>query len=312
MANAGPEEFSAALLRWGPGSAEPPLSQPEAEAYTRALARSHYENFPVASWLLPRRLHQHFYNVYAFCRWADDLGDEVGDRAESLRLFAWWREELAACYRGETRHPVFVALRPTVEAFAIPSRPFEDLLSAFEQDQRVTEYETFEQLRDYCRRSADPVGRIVLHLCECVTEQNVVWSDSICTGLQLANMWQDVARDFDIGRVYLPREDRERFGYDRAMLEGRVTNSPFLDLMRFEVDRAKGLLNAGLPLADALPGHLQIDIELFARGGLAILTEVERIGYRVWDQRPVLSKAQFAKLATSCLWRRTRKALFGA
>lgn len=286
--------------------AREPASVPslkDAQAYTRRLATSHYENFPVVTWLLPRRLHQHFYNVYAFCRWADDLGDEVGDPAESLRLLGWWREELAACYRGEPRHAVFVALRPTVEEFSIPSRPFEDLISAFEQDQTVKEYDTFEQLRDYCRRSADPVGRIVLHLCRRVNDRNVAWSDSTCTGLQLANMWQDVARDFDIGRVYLPREDRERFGYDRESLDRRVTNEAFLELMKFEVDRAKELLAAGLPLADEMPGRLKFDIELFARGGLAILREVERIGYRVWDRRPVLTKWDFAKLTAACLLR---------
>ena len=297
----------AALRKWGPEADYRSVTVDDAQAYSRQLAQSHYENFPVATWLLPRRLHQHFYNVYAFCRWADDLGDEIGDSEESLRLLGWWREELAACYRGEPRHPVFVALRPTVERFQIPSQPFEDLISAFEQDQRVTEYETFAQLRDYCRRSADPVGRIVLALCESTTEQNLAWSDSICTGLQLANMWQDVARDLDIGRIYLPREDRARFGYDKAALSARTTNSAFLDLMRFQVDRAKRLLEDGLPLAHAMPGRLKFDIELFAQGGLAILREVERIGYRVWDERPVLKKRQFAGLLTRTLWNRLRR-----
>jgi squalene synthase HpnC len=294
------------LAQFGPDAPDVRrMSLKEAEAYTRGLARSHYENFPVATCLLPRRLHQHFYNVYAFCRWADDLGDELDDPAESERLLQWWREELAACYRGESRHPVFVALAPTIHRFAIPAEPFEQLISAFEQDQRVREYETWEQLRDYCRRSADPVGRIVLRLFEWGPPEAIEWSDSICTGLQLANMWQDVARDLDIGRVYLPREDRQRFGYGEAELRARVTNPAFLELMGFEVERARGLLLQGLPLADAAPRRLALDIELFARGGLAILDEIERIGCRVWDQRPVLTKARFLRLMIGSLWRRT-------
>ena len=301
------ESVRAALHSWGPDADYDVPSQEEAQAYTRRLAHSHYENFPVVTWLLPRRLHQHFYNVYAFCRWADDMGDEIGDAAESLRLLSWWREELAGCFRGETRHPVMVALRPTIERFGVSPQPFEDLISAFEQDQRITDYETFDQLRDYCRRSADPVGRIVLTLCECVSEQNIAWSDSICTGLQLANMWQDVARDFDMGRVYLPREDRERFGYNDVSLKAGVTNDSFLELMAFEVDRARRWLLDGLPLADAMPGRLKFDIELFAQGGLAILREVERIGYRVWEQRPVLNKRHFLRLLCRVLWRRSRR-----
>ena len=298
--------FTAELDRWGPQSVShqsAPVSLSDAEAYCRRLATSHYENFPLVSWLLPRELHQHFYNVYAYCRWADDLGDEVGDPARSLELLGWWRGELAACYAGEARHPVFVALRRTIEEFAIPAEPFEDLISAFEQDQTVHEYETFEQLRDYCRRSADPVGRLVLHLCRQHTPENVAWSDSICTGLQLANFWQDVNRDFDIGRVYLPREDRERFGYRDEDLRARVTNDAFLALMRFEVDRAKGFLQSGLPLVERLPGRLQVDIELFARGGLKILERIEAIEYRVWQTRPVVTKGQAAVLFVQCLRR---------
>ncbi len=284
------------LAVWGPEAAPPRVTLAEAEAYCRKLATSHYENFPVVTWALPKSLHQHFYNVYAFCRWADDLGDEVGDRDRSLALLGWWREELAACYAGQPRHPVFVALAPTIARFGIPQQPFADLISAFEQDQTVTEYETYAQLQDYCRRSADPVGRIVLYLCERFDEQNAAWSDSICTGLQLANFWQDVSRDFDIGRVYLPREDRERFGYSDAALQSRTTNTEFLKLMEFEVDRARALLLAGRPLIAAMPGRLQVDIDLFIGGGLAILGEIERIEFRVWERRPVVTKTRIGRL----------------
>ncbi|MBX3441513.1 MAG: squalene synthase HpnC [Planctomyces sp.] len=289
------------LARFGPQSAGTPPSVAEAESYCRRLATTHYENFTVASWLLPRRLRQPMSNVYAFCRWADDLGDETGDRQRSTELLAWWRAELDRCFAGEAGHPVFVALLPTIREFALAKEPLADLISAFEQDQRIVEYETFDQLRDYCRRSADPVGRIVLTLFGASRPETVAWSDSICTGLQLANFWQDVARDFDKKRVYLPRDDRQRFGYADADLRERRTTPEFLDLMRFEVDRAREFLLAGLPLLDAVRGRLRIDLRLFVAGGLRILDEIERIGFRVWETRPVVSKAAKAGLFLQAL-----------
>lgn len=300
-----PTKFETRLTDWGPTGSlrHPPVTLSTSEAYCRDLATTHYENFPLVSWLLPQHLHQHFYNVYAYCRWADDLGDEVGDPTQSLELLAWWRTELDACYAGQTTHPVFVALRSTIEEFSIPREPFVDLISAFEQDQTVTEYETFEQLRDYCRRSADPVGRIVLHLCRAVSEQNFAWSDNICTGLQLANFWQDVARDYEIGRIYLPREDYERFGITRADFDQRQSTPAFIELLQYEVDRARDWLRGGLPLIPRLPGKLQIDIDLFAHGGLKILDRIEGIGYRVWEQRPVVTKWDAFGLFIGAIWR---------
>lgn len=296
--------FSDELARWGPGGDErntPSLQQ--AEEYCRRLARAHYENFPVVTWLLPKRFHRHFYHVYAYCRWADDLGDEVDDPTRSLELLSWWRDELHRCYAGTARHPVFVALRSTIEVCDIPPEPFADLISAFEQDQHVTEYETFDELRDYCRRSADPVGRLVLHVCGEFNVENAVLSDSVCTGLQLTNFWQDVSRDLDIGRIYLPKEDCVRFGYSRDDLNRRVTNDAFLNLMKFEVERAREFLVAGLPLVDRLPGRLRVDIELFSRGGLKLLDGIAAIGYRVWEKRPVLKKRHACGLLAGCLWR---------
>lgn len=297
--------FVEELDRFGPEAIAqtPPPDRDTAEAYCRKLATTHYENFPVVSWLLPKELHQHFYNVYAYCRWADDLGDEVGDTSKSLELLRWWRGELENCYAGTARHPVFVALKPTIELFSIPREPFADLISAFEQDQTVHEYDTFDQLRDYCRRSADPVGRLVLYLCHQYDDQNVVWSDSICTGLQLANFWQDVARDFAIGRIYLPKEDYERFGYRRSDFDDQRTNDAFLKLMAYEVERARQFLQDGLPLVNRLPGRLQIDIDLFAQGGLRILQRIESIGYRVWDRRPKVTKLDILSLVVGALWR---------
>jgi squalene synthase HpnC len=271
------------------------------------LTRRHYENFPVVSWLLPRRFRRHFYNVYAYCRWADDLADEVAGVERSERLLAWWKEQLGACYgattsggRSTLRHPVFVALEKTISECQIPAQPFEDLISAFVQDQRGTESATFSQLLDYCRRSANPVGRLVLYVVGRHDEQCARWSDSICTGLQLANFWQDAARDLDIGRVYLPVEDRLRFGYSDHDLQARATNEAFLELMRFETARAREFLTAGLPLVARLPVRLGVDIELFVRGGLAILDRIQSIDYRVWETRPVVTKWDVLRLTARC------------
>ena len=179
----------------------------EGRAYTRWLATSHYENFHVVSFLLPKRLHQDFYNVYAYCRWSDDLADEIGDTAESLRLLAWWRGELDAMYAGRATHPVFAALAPTVAQYGIPRQPFSDLLDAFVQDQTVTRYRNWEELFGYCRNSANPVGRLVLYLGGYSDDARQRLSDATCTALQLANFWQDVTVDLLKDRVYIPLDD---------------------------------------------------------------------------------------------------------
>ena len=282
--------FAVELQRFGPTADYAPFPAPRARAYCRRLAQTHYENFSVATLLLPRRLTQHFHNVYAYCRWADDLGDETGGGAAALRLLAWWREEVLRCYDGAPRHPVMVALQETIRRFAIPAEPFLNLLTAFEQDQRVKRYDTYEQLLGYCVNSANPVGRLVLYLCECHDETRARLADLVCTGLQLANFWQDVARDFAIGRVYLPEEDRRRFGYTDDDLVAKRFSSTFAELMQFEVERARTLLVGGLALVPLVPREVQMDIELFARGGLAILRKIERIGYDVWTARPTLTK----------------------
>lgn len=284
-------------------------SYDEALVYCRELATSHYENFPLVSWLLPKRLHAHFYSIYAFCRWADDLGDEIEDTERSLELLAWWRSELEACYEGDCRHPVFVALRGTIDQKNIPIKPFADLISAFEQDQTVLEYDSYEQLLDYCTRSANPVGRLLNHLWSKSSDASLEWSDSICTGLQLANFWQDVERDFKIGRIYLPAEDRERFGVTREMLEAGVSTPEFIELMKFEVDRAEEFLISGASVIDKLPLLIQIDIELFAAGGLCILERIRKIGYRVLEQRPVVTKWDGVRLLCSATFRVFGRAL---
>jgi squalene synthase HpnC len=285
--------FANELAALGPSAAAArTFTLDEARAYCRQLARSHYENFTVASWLLPGELRPHFYNVYAYCRWSDDLADETADPAAALKLLDWWQGELEACYAGEARHPVFVALKDTIREFAIPIEPFADLLAAFRQDQHVRRYETFEDLLGYCQHSADPVGRLVLHLGRCHDEDRGELSDRICTGLQLANFWQDVARDYDKGRVYLPRETLRRFGYDEWMLESRVYNDQFRHAMAHEVARAEEWLTSGLGLVDKMPPKLRGDVWLFAHGGLKILAHVRALDYDVWSRRPEVSKLE--------------------
>ena len=257
----------------------------------------------MASLLLPRRLRQHFFNVYAYCRWADDLGDETGDRQQSLALLQWWENQLHDCYAGRTTHPVFVALIETIRQFDIPVDPFLDLLVAFRRDQQVTRYESFDQLLDYCRYSANPVGRLVLHLGQCCTANRARLADSICTGLQLANFWQDVARDFDIGRIYLPRDDCRRLGYTESDFAARRCNDAFRRLLAEEVTRAEQWLRRGLPLVDLVPRELRLDVALFAQGGLAVLDAIRRRGYDVWTYRPEVSKLNKVRLLAKCWWR---------
>lgn len=296
--------FARQLARYGPNLTRPPLGLAAARAYCSRLARSHYENFSVASLLLPRRLLPHFHAVYAYCRWADDLGDETGGGPRALALLRWWREELFRCYEGRPRHPVMVALGDTVRRFAIPIQPFLDLLFAFEQDQLLKRYQTYSQLLNYCRYSANPVGHLVLYLCDSYSPRNAALADAICTGLQLTNFWQDVARDFAIGRVYLPREDRQRFGYSEADLNARRCSPAFVDLMRFEVERTRDLFQRGLPLVELVAPEVQVDVELFVRGGLAVLRKIEQAGYDVWRRRPTLARWEKAALLSGVLWRR--------
>ena len=277
-------------------------TQTEAERYTRWLATQHYENFHVVSFLLPKRLHQDFYNVYAFCRWADDLGDEIGDSAESLRLLAWWREELHAMYAGRVRHPVFVALGATASKFDLPVALFDDLISAFEQDQTVTRYRTWQHLFGYCRCSANPVGRLVLRLCGYADADRERLSDATCTALQLANFWQDVIVDLEKDRVYLPLDLLERHGYTLDDLRARRFNPPFRAVMKDAVEVARKLFLEGLPLVKTVDRRLSFDLELFSRGGLRILEKIEQQEYNVLKQRPSISKFDRVRMLLASLW----------
>jgi squalene synthase HpnC len=264
----------------------------EAQEYCRRLARSHYENFSVASWFLPARLRQHFFNVYAYCRISDDLGDEVGNAAQSLQLLDQWESELNACYEGSPRHPVFVALADSVRQFEIPKHEFSDLLTAFRQDQTVARYPTFHDLLGYCRYSANPVGHLVLYLCGYRDGERQQLSDYTCTALQLANFWQDVSVDFAKGRIYLPLEDLRRFGVSEDGIRNSENTATFREMMKFEVARAREWFAQGIPLAGKVRRELALDIELFSRGGMEILKAIERQGYAVLGRRPAISKSR--------------------
>ncbi len=305
---------SAALPGWRklpPSYAIPdrPPSLDEARRYCERLARSHYENFSVATWFLPRRLWPHFFSVYAYCRISDDLGDEVGDPRESLDLLDAWEGELNACYAGSPRHPVFVALAETVRACDIPRQPFADLLKAFRQDQTVQRYATFDDLLGYCRYSANPVGRLVLYVCGYRDDARQQLSDSTCTALQLANFLQDVALDYEKGRIYIPLEDLTKFGVSEADIAGGNATPAFRELMRFQVARARKWFEQGLLLASQVDSSLALDIELFTRGGQEILNAIEAQNFDVLRSRPVISKARKLWLVASTAARRPRALL---
>jgi squalene synthase HpnC len=267
-----------------------PPSLAEAHEYCRELARSHYENFSVATWFLPKPLRQDFLNVYAYCRISDDLGDEVGDARASLALLDEWQAELNACYQGIPRHPVFVALAETVKKFNIPKHEFSDLLTAFRQDQTVTRFETFNDVLAYCRYSANPVGHLVLYLCGYHDAERQQLSDYTCTALQLANFWQDVTIDYSKGRIYLPLEDLRQYSVTEKDLAQNLNTDGFCEMMKFEVERAREWFILGLPLVKKVDAQLGVDLELFSRGGQEVLNAIERQRFAVLGRRPAISK----------------------
>jgi squalene synthase HpnC len=278
-------------------------SEVEALEYTRWLATVHYENFHVVSFLLPKHLHQDFYNVYAFCRWADDLGDEMESREESLRLLAWWRGELNDMFGGEASHPVFVALRNTVTRHSIPLEPFDRLIQAFEQDQMVSRYETFDDVLGYCVNSANPVGHLVLYLCGYRDSERQRLSDYTCTALQLANFWQDITVDLQKDRVYLPLDLMAKHGYTVDDLFAHRYNAAFQGAMREAVAVAQNLFERGLPLIRMVDRRLALDLELFSRGGMKILHKIRAQNYDVLGHRPYISKPERVGILLRCLLR---------
>jgi squalene synthase HpnC len=269
----------------------------EARVWCRQLAESHYENFHVATWFLPKALRPHFHAIYAYCRMSDDLGDEVGDTSAALALLDWWGRELDSCYEGQAQHPVFVALAETIGACSIPKEPFVDLLKAFRQDQTVKRYRTMADVLEYCRYSANPVGRLVLYACGYADEERFKLSDATCSALQLANFWQDVGVDWQKDRVYLPQEDMERFGVTEEMIAQGTATPAFRALLDYEVDFARRLFEEGLPLIGMVGRELAVDLDLFSRGGFEILRAIERRDYDVLSARPSIAKRTKIALA---------------
>jgi squalene synthase HpnC len=280
----------------------------DSRRYTRALTKAHYENFTVAGLLVARHLRQDYCNIYAYCRWADDLGDETGDPSQSLELLEWWREQLLAMDAGQAHHPVFVALLDTSLRHSLPRGEFEDLLHAFVRDQSVRRYRTYAELLDYCRFSANPVGRLVLRLNGYRNESLFALSDAICTALQLANHWQDVKRDWAMNRVYLPDEVMRSHGYSvdtlRRDINSRNASAGFRSTLRDLCLRARDLFHAGLPLANRVNGRLAIEIELYASAGMAVLDEIEAQGWDTVSRRPIIGKRARATLLVGAFLRR--------
>ncbi|HEX3119522.1 MAG TPA: squalene synthase HpnC [Candidatus Acidoferrum sp.] len=279
----------------------PGCSIDAAQKYTRWLATHHYENFNVVSWLLPKELHQHFFNVYAYCRWADDLGDEIPDGNRAVELLDWWERELDACYEDRPSHPVFIALRETVLAHDIPKQPFADLLKAFRQDQFVKRYANWDDVIDYCVYSANPVGRLVLYLCGYRDAERQRLSDATCTALQLANFWQDVSRDLEKRRIYIPLDIASSHEVSEADIVAKRFSPGYVTLMKELIARTRVLFNDGLPLAKMVNARLSIDLEMFSRGGLAVLDAIESSGYNTLHHRPSIGKAKQAGLLGSLL-----------
>ena len=269
-----------------------------AQEFCRQYTRQHYENFTVASFLLPRQVRQAFYPVYSFCRWADDLGDESPDNQTALAALDDWNSQLNDCYQGRAEHPIFIALKPIVDEFSIPKSLFADLIAAFRLDQTKKEYNSREELLNYCKLSANPVGRIVLHLAQTTDEESMALSDKICTGLQLANHWQDVARDkrrktsdgLSDSRRYVPLDDMNSCGYSLDDFENEVYNPAFIETMSRLCDWADSFFTEGSPLVSRVPRSFQTDIKLFIMGGQKIVEAIRRVDFNVWSNRPTISR----------------------
>ena len=285
-----------------------PISVAEAFAYCEQLTRAHYENFPVGSVLIPKALRQHVYSIYAFARTADDFADEGYDTkimpTERLELLNDWEQQLEACYQGQATHPIFVALAETIRALNLPLQLFKDLLSAFKQDVVKSRYATFDEVLDYCRRSANPVGRLILLLFGYRDENLYQLSDHICTALQLANFWQDVSVDLLKDRIYLPQDELAKFGLSEDELMAGKFDQRYADLLKFEVARTWQLFKAGKPLPKLVRGRLSFELKLTWQGGTRILELIERIGYDTLSRRPKITRFDKIVLLTRAItWR---------
>jgi squalene synthase HpnC len=288
-----------------------PLTRPsleEAQSWCRELTRLHYENFHVASMFVPLHARRHFDSIYAYCRVADDLGDEVADPAVAMRLLDAWGSMLDECYDAPERsmHPVFVALHETIVACGLPRQLFHDLLIAFRMDQVKTDYQTWQELLDYSHYSANPVGRLVLLVCGYREEPIALLSDKVCTALQLANFWQDVVEDKERGRRYIPAEWMDRFQIDEGQIEGRIFTPDFGAMMRDLVTRTRAMLAEGGEITRHVDRDLAVTLNLFRKGGAAILDGIAAQEYDVLRGRPVVSKSKKLSLLVGSLFEKLR------
>lgn len=273
------------------------------EAYAYCVSQTkHYENFPVGSCLLPKLLRPHVAAVYAFARAADDFADEAEYEESRMARLKEWENALKSMGEGAT-HPVFMALHDTVKRFQIPVQLFEDLLKAFKMDVVVRRYYTFDQVLQYCRYSANPVGRIILHLMGYPAPKLMEYSDSICTALQLANFWQDVALDLEKDRIYLPADEITRFSYSEDALKTKCYNSAFRRLILFQVERTKQFFEQGRPLCGKIRGRFGLELRLTWLGGMEILKKIGRVQGNVFEHRPQLKKRDFFRLGLHALRR---------
>jgi squalene synthase HpnC len=291
-----------------------PLERPtlaEAQAWCHQLATSHYENFHVATFFLPRKVRPHFESIYAYCRVADDLGDEVADPAIALRLLDAWGSMLDECYDTPERstHPVFVALHETIRECGVPRQLFADLLHAFRMDQVKPTYDTWDELLVYSHYSANPVGRLVLWVCGYKEESLALLSDKVCTALQLANFWQDVVEDAERGRRYIPAEDMLRFGVEEGQLAGRVFTPEFRDMIESLVVRTREMLHEGGAVSSHVDKELAVSLDLFRKGGEAILDGITAEGFDVLRGRPVVTRVKKLLLLASALLAKFRAGL---
>jgi hydroxysqualene synthase len=281
-----------------------PYSLEAAFAYCERMARNHYENFPVASRFVPERLRKYVWALYAFARSADDFADEAryaGRRAEAL---TFWEEQLERAFHGEADHPVFIALRETIDRCEIPITPFQQMLTAFHMDLSVNRYPTWATLQNYCQHSAHPVGRLVLYVFGYRDPALHAWSDDICTALQLTNFLQDVAVDLAKDRIYIPEEDRRHFGVTETMLYQRSMTPEFRDLMRFEVARARSLFERGRPLLEKVGNDLGFELCMIWHGGSTILDKLDAVGYDIFKKRPTLNAADKARMVAKAAAKR--------
>lgn len=275
--------------------------------YCEDIAKGHYENFPVASLLLPKDKRKYVYAIYAFARAADDFADEEGIEGgipKRLALLDEWNEKLKDCYKGKAYDPIFIALGKTAEDCRIPIKPLEDLLSAFRQDVVKSRYSSFDEVLDYCTRSANPVGRLVLMIFGCHDEEFFKYSDKICTALQLTNFWQDVEVDLRKDRIYLPEEDLNMFGYSYRELELKQDNNNFRYLMEFEVNKTQQIFDEGKKLIEMTSENentkkLSKELKLTWLGGTTILKKIKDIKYNVLKQRPKISGSDKIKIFLS-------------